>query len=287
MESFKDIFNSIKERFTNPLIFSFIISWLIYNWKITICLIYFNPEEFIKINNTDSLNFIASELNRKGSTLWPIIFAFVYTASVPLLKNLVRAFYSWCYMWGEKWNLSIIDGGMISVKKYIQFKNDYDQRTKTLVSILEDENQLRVNFETQKTESLKLQKDLNEERSRTQNFDEYFRQLRNFGILEGRWRNNYKKQLGKPGTEVVQILGNQYIIEGEFGRSEYKFDIKNFYYDARNGDVFFVKEASPEFKSKIPEEEHLNINVLKLDPDGRRMFGTENNNTQIEYIKLQ
>lgn len=45
MDKISEILNSVKERVSNPLIFSFLASWLVYNWKIPVALIWFDEKQ--------------------------------------------------------------------------------------------------------------------------------------------------------------------------------------------------------------------------------------------------
>src|SRR5215475_11842150 len=95
MENFKDILASFKDRFTNPLIFSFICSWLIINWQISTALFSFDRKQ-IEIEGYQTLSqFIKAKLNTTDAFWHPLLIAIGYTLLIPILKNLIRAFYSW------------------------------------------------------------------------------------------------------------------------------------------------------------------------------------------------
>jgi hypothetical protein len=87
----KDVFSNVKDRLSNPLIFSFIISWLIYNWEITVALLWYDKFQIQAEGCKSIFEFIQNKLDNKfWSTILPLIVALIYTLGFPYLKGLIN-----------------------------------------------------------------------------------------------------------------------------------------------------------------------------------------------------
>ncbi|MCZ8215939.1 MAG: hypothetical protein O9262_06845, partial [Cyclobacteriaceae bacterium] len=154
-----DVFNNIKDRFTNPLIFSFTVSWTIINWKIVVALIWYDSVQIMYEGHKSIYSFIQGQLNSNDAIIYPAIFAICYTLLAPIVRNLVRAFYSWATRWGNNWNISISRGGKVGIESYLKLRDNYDKRTKVLEEVISSESVTRGEFDNLKTENLKIQAD--------------------------------------------------------------------------------------------------------------------------------
>lgn len=84
-EVLEAMFKSSKERIRNPLIFSFIISWIIYNWNWILIMFYSKLTIEEKIDIVKPIDGILWSLG-----FWyPLFFAFIYTLVLPYLLILV------------------------------------------------------------------------------------------------------------------------------------------------------------------------------------------------------
>jgi hypothetical protein len=48
IEKPNDLLKELKDRLSNPLIFSFIIAWLFFNWQITVGLLLYKNDQLIR-----------------------------------------------------------------------------------------------------------------------------------------------------------------------------------------------------------------------------------------------
>ena len=107
MDKISEILNSVKERVSNPLIFSFLISWLVYNWKIPVALIWFDKEQISANGSKSIFDFIEDEWKKNGYFWIPLFIALGYTFIFPIIKNLISATQTWMSKWGENLNLRL------------------------------------------------------------------------------------------------------------------------------------------------------------------------------------
>jgi hypothetical protein len=87
MDSLKEIWESLSERFKNPLFYSFVISWAVLNYKVLVVL-------FDNAKYTDKFDYIEKTLYSVDKEPWfplviyPLIFAAIYVFFLPCLSLL-------------------------------------------------------------------------------------------------------------------------------------------------------------------------------------------------------
>lgn len=290
MDKFKNIYDNIKDRFSNPLIFSFICSWLIVNWQITIGLVLFDSEQIKNEGFVSIFEFVNDKINVEKSILYPLYFSLLYTAFIPIIRNIIQAFYTWTAKWGGNWNIYISKGVNIPFEKYIKLRDEYNRRSEMLEEIISKENEYLDKYNKLNTDFLSLKTQTHELSQRLADSNNFIQHIDNYNVLNGYWTNKYVDTLdGKNhGTEDVYIDNGKYYIIEKFGEKKHVFDIRNFYFNIRSKTITFVKEnpnqeASFVYSGGKPSFK-LNINILKVERDGL-LVGVENSTTQIEYSK--
>lgn len=282
MDRIKDILNSIKDRISNPLIFSFLCSWAAINWQIMVALFWYDPKQIEAEGHKSIFEFIRSK-NSAAYNFWiPLLIAIGYTFLMPLVKNLIRAFYSWVGKWGENWNLRIVKNGKISVDKYLGLRADYQKRTKELQDVIDQESAYLKDYSSLNDQFRILQNNTNETTRQFNEVTYYIQQHQNVLVLNGMWENSFEIENGGRGREDVFIENGDYYVVDATGEKKLTFKITDFYYDNRNNRVFFIKELMPREKQGRPKEEHFSINHLFME--GKDFLsGYENKTTKISY----
>lgn len=292
VEKLSDIAQSIKQRFTNPLFFSFICSWLVVNWPISVGLFWFDSKQIEKAGYNSIFDFIAAKINLQDSLVHPLCFAFGYTFLMPTLHNIIRAFYSWTTKWGDNWNLSITKGVKIPFEKYLKFREEYDKRSKILEEVINKESISQAQVNSIQTELLQVQSNVTELKNRITESDTFIQQLFNVKLLDGYWTNRYSDRINKglTGTEDIYISDGKYYIVERFGEMKHVFDIVNFYFDSRNQTIFFIKDRVNQQQVVLVDsgvgQPRFNPNSLRVER-ADLFVGVENGTTQIEYIRKQ
>ncbi len=241
MDKIKEIWDSLKDRFTNPLIFSFLCAWMFCNWRILVALFWYDSIQIEKEGFETIYQFINTTLNWTNGFWWPLLVSFIYTFIIPFLKVIISAFYTKLSSWSENWNLSIIKNGQISIGKYLSLRENYNRRTKILEEVISQEEETQNKYEALRSEHFETQKQLNE-----RNAD--YQSLRDIQVLQGSWINNYQGEDGINGSEEILIEGSAYYILSSFGQKQHTFDIVDFIWDRQRKKVFFVKELVHEQK---------------------------------------
>lgn len=290
VEKISDIAQSIKQRFANPLFFSFICSWLVVNWPITVGLFWFDSKQIEKAGYNSIFDFIAAKINLQDSLVHPLCFAFGYTFLMPTLHNIIRAFYSWTAKWGDNWNLSITRGVKIPFEKYLKFREEYDKRSKILEEVINKESISQAQVNSIQTELLLVQSNVTELKNRITESDTFIQQLFDVKLLDGYWTNRYNDRISKglTGIEDVYIADGKYYIVGRFGEMKHVFNIVNFYFDSRVRRIFFIKDRVNQEQVVLVDsgvaQPRFNPNFLHVERSDL-LVGVENGTTQIEYVK--
>ena len=226
---------NIKERLASPLFFSFILSWIIFNWEVTVALLWYDPEPK-SLGHESLIKYIRDNTNKEFSFIIPICFAIGYTLLNPIIKNLISAFRTWNSKWGGDWNLRILKGSKVPIDKHLAFRKNYDKRTKVLEDVITNESvtQKRIEetttalFEEQNQKG-KLMNELSYARDLVDNFT-------NLTVLEGNWIKVTERVLSDDSlTEKFRIMQGSVYIE-----NEQIFIIQSFAYNKRNRNLSFV-----------------------------------------------
>ncbi len=302
MDNIKDILQNIKERFTNPLIFSFVCSWIFINWEISLAVIWHDNTEIKNNGCTSIYEFILDNLNTTKSFWYPLCFAILYTFLIPIIRNIIRAFHAWALKWGENWNLKISKGAKIPFTKYIKIRDSYDERSKILEKVILKENEIIVEYNTIKTTLLETENKLLGVNQQNVKLDALVRQMTNVATLNGYWKVNYNDgYAGLQGEEDILIENGKYYIVGKDDNRNHKFNITNFHYLANMSSLSFIKEridqnvyAKESNLFKVKEQLttvkyyslKFNLNVLNIAEDGL-LNGFENGNVVISYKKKE
>lgn len=280
MERLTDILNNIKDRVSNPLIFSFMVSWTAINWKIVVSLLWYDNLQIKNAGYDTIYSFIEANLNPSDGFWNPLVLACTYTFGFPLVKIVVRGFYTLTAKWGNNLNLILSKEGKVGIESYLKLRDNYDKRTKVLEEVIASESVTRGEFETLKTELLKIQSESIDIKNRENELRNSIMLQNDYKILNGYWVIKYTDESGAfNGEQEIFIDNGHYSYIKSFGEKEEMFYISNFSYDSVNKRVFFVKELTNQ-KNKVTQK--LTISELIFERDDL-LTGRENRSVKIEY----
>jgi hypothetical protein len=282
MEKVGEFFKNIMDRFSNPLIFSFIVSWMVINWQITVGLLWYDDKLLQNTGCNTIFEFIKDHLNKQDSFWNPLGIALIYTFILPIVKNVIQAFNTWIITWGDTWNLRISKGGKVGVDKFLQLREDHKKRTTILEKVISEEGDYLNKYNAAKTSELEAQERLNQTIRQINEKDIIIDGFTNINLLAGNWVNSYEPKNGIPSEEDIHISGEAYYVISKYGDRKHTFDIRNFFYDKGRNSVFFIKELTFDEKQKRPVTEHFSINRLRFDGNDI-LSGFENGTTKISY----
>lgn len=247
-EKIKDVYENIKDRLSNPLLFSFLCSWLVLNWKIPVALVWYDKTQFISNKNHNIFDFIENYWKEEGAIFWPIFIAIIYTLVIPFIKNGVRVLFVRANKWGDKNEAKYVFEGM--TKEHLELKKSYETLSNSL-----SEKMI------------------------------YIDNLYDDKIMSGNWAKKIKVEGGEI-EKSVRFSGRDIYLIKKYNDQEKESEIEHFFYDFKNEKVFFVSvrlDVKKAFNErKIPNITY-DITSLYIKGNGD-MYGVENE-YKVEYIK--
>lgn len=171
LEQFKDFFADLKERASSPLISSFIISWLLINWPITVGLVLYKQQDLKADGFNSYYELIKGYSNWTYTALIPFLFACAYTFAFPYVKAWIKLLNAKIEANNETEILSATSAGSMPVQKYVELRKSNEVLTSELKELIVSQSDFqkdREEFITQiaelNTMTNKLTSTLEEER---------------------------------------------------------------------------------------------------------------------------
>jgi len=294
MNKFSEIFENLKERLNNPFFLAFIISWIFWNWEVSVALIWYDPVQIEKEGYKSLFAFIRYNTSTCKSIIAPILSAFLYTTLLRLiltgLNDLVTRF-------SEALSIRILRDSSVSMTKFLTLREANKKQAKQLEEIIKDENKTIENFEKEKVVRLEVEhKNISLQKANSE-LDKYIRDLFDMVFLNGNWSVIRDSDGAKTTTYIEVQSGQVFVYNGSF--KEQKYQLSNYIYNTRTKQIFFVmnqvwNNSEPRKIRKIEKEGTIYIEEGKLDQilinildvrDSNTLVGTENSTTQITYTR--
>lgn len=236
MERIQQAFDNLKERLNNPLVFSFVISWIFLNWKVTVALLWHNSS-----NDDNShiklINFIVENTSVLNSIVIPLGYAILYTFLSPIIKNLIVAFQNWNFTWGNNWNLKILRESYLPIKKYIELKEKYDDSLKSLSIVLEGEGETKRKLQEEIQTNASISSELHKCRTESNITLDLLNNYNNIEVIKGKWIKSYPQSGIRENWE---IKNNSFVTIYLDTRQDDIYRIDNFSFDKRTGWISFA-----------------------------------------------
>lgn len=237
MEKISQILDNIKDRLTSPLIFSFVVAWLVINWPITIALIWYDPP-VINQGYLSLIDHIRSNTNFLKSFCYPATISLIYTFVYPFIKLIVSMFQTWIVRKEEDVNLGILKSSKVSMDKYLSFKIQYEKRSAELEKAISSETVTQQQLEEVKTALMAERNQQNKLSQELSDVKYIVDNISNIDLLRGRWIRTLKTTM-RTTTENIEIQNNNlYIYNGN--AMEQKYSIHDFYFNSRSKVVHFT-----------------------------------------------
>jgi hypothetical protein len=157
----EDAWNYMKDRFSNPFFYSFVISWLVVNWEITIAFIFYDSEMLLREGFLSYKDYVVAQGKTASDLYWcPIMYASLYTVFAPLSKQGLILFNSLVFARGNKMNLSILGKGKISIDKYISLQKSIEEKEGILEDRIASESDNYTRLQEALNEKTKIEAEL-------------------------------------------------------------------------------------------------------------------------------
>lgn len=200
MERFSSLIDNVKERLTNPFVFSYVVSWLTINWRITIGLIWFDDFQLRSTGNFNYKDYIINHVV-DWSWLYAAVAAGVYTFGVPYAMMYIRIFNAWIIKESNSKVFDISKETPISFEKFIELKDRYRKSTDAYAKLLTEESKTLQTLENTKATLNQHLKEKNES-------DEINSEMQRRLIEEqSRLSDDYSKNIAAMDTQMKIMKG--------------------------------------------------------------------------------
>jgi hypothetical protein len=264
MDKISEFFKELKDRFSNPLFFSFFVGWLAFNWKIVIGLFFYSTTDLEKDGYHSYIDLIYKTSTIVNTFCLPVTVALFYTFGFPIVRNWIAMFNAWIQKWGNKRVLKISEDGKISVSKYIRLREVYEKRRLLIEEVLEKESSYIIENEQLKSEKLALHNKLNEFNNQLQRINDNNEVNR---IMGGNW-------IIKIGTAIeprrVSIAGPTIYANDDYKRGDALFRIEAIAYNNLSQEIIMIFE-------NLKENNKLFTEVFTLRSDDPRVLKNKSN----------
>lgn len=298
MDKISDILDSIKDRLTNPLFVSFVVSWILCNWEITVVLLWYDERLWKGYEN--AFEYIYATRGWWKSLIFPGLLAIGYITLNPWLKNTIKLVNLFFDNWGGK-HLEKMSGDVrVKFSEFSDKFNELKERENSLATIQNEQKQTKNKIieleellnQTQKdlfakqqllAEQKKNQSTLMElhqiEKDNLENKfqaekEEIHKQLLTFtdiSIIIGKWEIRPIDKNSPPKKTTISMKQTTYELD-----SQILFYRNRGFFRTNEGRIFFVTKSTGNHESYFYD--------LTINPDGS-MRGSENDRKVI-FLKL-
>lgn len=232
MDKVSDFLKELGQRFSNPLIFSFIISWTFYNWKVPVALFFFSEAQLKAEGFTSYVDFISKTITSNESFWYPFWFAVAYTIFFPFIREGVKNFNIWVDVGSTKLSKRINSSSSIPMEKYYEMLENVGQKEAKLEQLISSESKLEA-----ENISLKSIKDAQEKQIQANVIEA--NSLKDANSILERTNNELKSEVKLLKTHI-----DQSVIEGSWTASaKNQNDFLPFEMYIFNGNVIFYIDA--------------------------------------------
>ena len=305
------ILSPFVKRFSQPIILSFILAWIFWNWEIVVALIWYNQETMNKLpgKKTNYIEYINS-LKDPWKLYWgPIISAFAYPFVVLIANNFnatIRRADTWLF-------LKISKGSSVPTSMYLDAQEDIDRQEKRISRFITEETSLRSKLASLEEENLRattsnqtlgedlnlLQREFSDRNVTLKQVEEELAKIRSistknhtYSLLEY-WSGRYKVEIFKGDTfpdslvydKDMSVLikkqkgsgtGYSLVYNDDYKSESITSEINMFAYNIHTNNIILNTEVivSPRVPSEILRKAILDTTIqLNIDDSKDLLFG--------------
>jgi hypothetical protein len=148
IDKVSDFFKDIKDRLSSPFFSSFIIAWIIINWKVPVSLIWYNQAELEKVGYKSHFNLIG-RLYNPWFFLWiPILSALGYCLLYPFMKYGIMIVQAKIRTWGTNKVFEASKEAPVTMEKYLEQRQKYEKLKAELSELYKNESIIKSTNES-------------------------------------------------------------------------------------------------------------------------------------------
>lgn len=286
MLGLREFYNDLKSRVSNTLISSFIISWLIFNWRIPIAFIFYNQADLIIDGYKSYFELVTKSYSSINFILIPLAFSIVYTFGYPVIRTFISAFNTKIQKWSENWNLEISKDGSIPITKYLNIRDDYKKQQLDLKELIESEGSTKEQLDKLKIDYEKLLE------SNSKSILELNKwQIANeVSIINGSWEFTIVNPvLGSEIKSTLNIMNGDYHFANSLNKpyGEDRIKIKWLFNSLPSRRIYLVLDVFGSDGSGGSKKSHNIFQDLRIIGDFEILEGEENDNFSVVYKRIK
>jgi hypothetical protein len=206
MTDFKDFLNQVKIRLTNPLIFSFLVSWTIINWRVILGSFYLNENSLDKLGYSNYLDFISGTIDWANGVCYPVLSAIIYTIVSPILRLSIQLFNTWINKIGNNQIRKVAKESFIQYEIYDQLLEELQVQRKRNEDMLNENVLLSNQLSDLKSKYLDEKNNADSIKSTNQELTTRYVKTFDKSILNGKWKRTVK--YGPDSNQIDEVLIN-------------------------------------------------------------------------------
>ncbi|MGJ1420463.1 hypothetical protein ACR79T_12620 [Sphingobacterium spiritivorum] len=153
----ENLLSAFAKRFSQPIILSFVIAWIVWNWEIVIALIWYNQETIKKLGVDNYVQYIELHKNIFANYIIPVCIAFAY----PIVILIANNFTAFIRKFDQKLFFFISKDANVPTKFLLDAQDDIDSKEKRISKFISKEAEMLGNINELEINNGKLLGDLN------------------------------------------------------------------------------------------------------------------------------
>jgi hypothetical protein len=281
MSEFKDFLDQLKVRLTNPLIFSFLISWMVIHWEIILGAFYLSPQDLDAFGCANFLDFVRAKIDWFNGLWEPFFYAVLYTILSPLMRIGVQYLNTSLNKWGNNHIRKVAKEGFIQYELYDLLLEEVKGQRSRFEEIVKLNNELNFENEKFKEKIINLQNDIQSFIVETKDLNTKLKLVFDNSIIIGKWKKTISKKGEDNSIKYIRIKNGKIEEKQEDNTYFTTSYLTSFFKD--NKDSYNFIERNVSFEN--PTREFNIITGLK-ESGNNKLIGELNGNWKIELEKI-
>jgi len=162
MEKVSDLFKELKDRINNPLVISFVISWVFLNWRIFVGLFFYKSNELGVDKYKSYIDLIEQNNVDHYHRATAILIAIIYTLFYPLIKQCILVFGTFFDKWGTSISLRVINAARVPFSEVRAERNKNQRLQDEVTSYTVDREELESQLLSQNIRISEIEREKSE-----------------------------------------------------------------------------------------------------------------------------
>ncbi|HAK31396.1 MULTISPECIES: hypothetical protein [Sphingobacterium] len=196
-----DVFKPFLQRLSQPILLSFCIAWIFWNWEIVVALCWYDAKSIEKLGSKNHVAYISAFKDTWRNYYYPLIIALAY----PLIILILNNFHTFFKMLEEKLFTRIVKNATVPTDLYLDAQDQIEAKEKRISKFISKETEMQgqindltvsnKNLENKAatlaieySETLSIKKDLEDKAQVSDNNIDLYKKRSNIEYLMGSYK---------------------------------------------------------------------------------------------------